>query len=183
MSDQDNIAKVKAGDRSAFAPLVVRYQGLVFSYLRRFGHDRETAQDLMQETFAKALTKLDTLRDPSAFKAWLMQIARNESMAAARKRKETATDWSAGESEALLARAQETMDQVDPAELADRHFDSKRLLEGMQKLPDKYRETLLLRFQGGLSYKEVADTMGITLENTKFRIHHGLKLLRAVLVT
>jgi RNA polymerase sigma-70 factor (ECF subfamily) len=183
VSDQENIAKVRAGDRSAFAPLVVRYQGLVFSYLRRFGHDRETARDLMQETFAKALTKLDSLRDPKAFKAWLMQIARNESMAAARKRKETAIDWSAGESEAILAQAQETLEQTDPAEIADRYFDAKRLLAGLQKIPEKYRETLLLRFQGGLTYKEVAATMGITLENTKFRIHHGLKLLRAVLVT
>lgn len=181
-SDAECIQRVKAGDRSAFGPLVERYQGLVFSYLRRLGHDREGAEDLLQESFAKALGSLDSLREVAAFKAWLLRIARNESLKLVKKRKEQATDFSAGESEALLAKAAEQLEGLDPSVLADRYFDAKNLVAGLEKLPTIYRETLLLRFQGGLSYKEVASALDITLENTKFRIHHGLKLLRGLLV-
>lgn len=182
-ADARCIEQVRAGDPSAFGPLVERYQGLVFTYLRRQGHDQETSRDLLQETFTRALTGLAKLRETAAFKAWLMRIAHNESMKLRRKRRETSTDFSAQESEALLARASEQLETVDPGEVVDRYFDSRRLVERMGRLPVIYRETLLLRFQGGLSYKEVAQTLEVSLETVKFRIHHGLKLLRALLVT
>jgi RNA polymerase sigma-70 factor (ECF subfamily) len=180
--DAECIEKVKAGETRAFGPLVERYQGLVFTFLRRQGHDSERARDLLQETFLKALSNLSSLREAGAFKAWLMRIARNESLRILKKNKESLTDFSAQESEALLSRAAEVLGQVDPAARVEQTFDARRLVDQLDRLPTIYRETLLLRFQGGLSYKDVARALDVSLETVKFRIHHGLKLLRALLI-
>lgn len=181
-AEEERIRKVQAGDLQAFGPIVERYQGLVFTYLRRQGMDSEGAADVLQETFAKALQGIGSLREPGAFKAWLLRIAHNELVKDARKRRDVVADLGAEESQALLARAQETLGQVDPAEVAGKYLDARRVLDRMDRLATIYRETLLLRFQGGLQYKEIAEVLGITVENAKFRVHHGLKLLRAMLV-
>ena len=60
---------------------------------------------------------------------------------------------------------------------------SAGIAAGAAALAKQTRAAETARFQGGLSYKEIAGALEITLENTKFRIHHGLKLLRALLVT
>lgn len=183
MKDEaEQVRRAAAGDRAAFGPLVEAYQGLVFTYFRRQGADAELARDLLQETFTRALGSIGSLREPAAFKGWLMRIATNELLKNVRRRRETVADFSGEESQRLLSEADETMADKDPGELARTRFDAARALVGMQKLPDIYRQTLLLRFQAGLSYKEIAGTLGITLENAKFRIHHGLKLLRALVV-
>lgn len=183
MTEAERIRKVQNGDLASFGPLVESYQGLVFTYLRRLGHDYDTALDLLQETFTKALSSISDLRETAAFKSWLMRIARNESIRLRRKSKESSFDFSEAEGEALLAKAQEVLETQDPSALATQTFEAQALVEGLSKIPEKYREILLLRFQGGLAYKEIARVLDISLENTKFRIHHGLKLLRARVLT
>ncbi len=183
MTDEERIRRVVAGDPSAFGPLVEANQGLVYGYLRRRGLDSDEAHDLMQETFLRAMNSLATLREPAAFKGWLMRIAHNELLKHVRGRKESAADLSSEESQALLARGSEALESMDPSEFAGKHLDAQRLLGGLDRLPAIYKESLLLRYQAGLAIKDVAQTLGITLENAKFRIHHGLKLLRAILVT
>lgn len=180
MTEEERIRRVAGGDKAAFGPLVEAYQGLVYSYLRRQGMDVDPAHDVLQETFTKAMGSLASLREPGAFKAWLLRIAHSELLKYLRKQKETAVDFSAEESKALLAKASEALEGNDPAEIAGRHLEAARVLQRMEKLPQIYRQTLFLRYQGGLPYKDVARVLGITVENAKFRVHHGLKLLRAL---
>ncbi|MBI3891913.1 MAG: hypothetical protein HY303_10340, partial [Candidatus Wallbacteria bacterium] len=66
-------------------------------------------------------------------------------------------------------------------ETVSRKFTVQRVEAGIARLPATYRAALVLRFYGKLPYKEIADSLGITLANVKFRIHHGGRMLRAIL--
>ena len=74
-SDQECIEAVLAGQRDAFADLVTRYQGLVFSVCRKLTGDATAAEDVAQETFLKAYRALAAYRQEAAFSTWLYQIA------------------------------------------------------------------------------------------------------------
>ena len=85
-SDGDIISRVLRGSRDDFGSLVTRYQGLIFTVIKKLVKDGRIAEELMQEAFIKAYRKLDSLKERNRFKAWLVQIATNESFRWLRKK-------------------------------------------------------------------------------------------------
>ena len=77
-SEQGLVLRARAGDQAAYGELVTRYQGRVRGWLRSLCGDFSAADDLAQETFLRAWTRLGDLRDPVRFGQWLMKIAYNE---------------------------------------------------------------------------------------------------------
>ncbi|MBI2945133.1 MAG: sigma-70 family RNA polymerase sigma factor [Candidatus Wallbacteria bacterium] len=170
------IARVKAGDTTAFEGLVTRYKGLVFSAVTRILADKDAAGDVMQEAFIKAYSALGKLEDTGAFKPWLLRIAANEAF---RYLKERRPELLADEPPA--AQQPWAPPGGSPEETLGRKLTVANVERAIAKLPPTYRAALILRFYGHLAYKEIADSLGITLANVKFRIHHGGRMLRAVL--
>ena len=156
-----------AARNNEFETVVRAYANDVFRYLYWLCRDRSVAEDLSQETFARAWAAWETQRDEKALKAWLFTIARNEH-ARMYERKRVDVDPEV-ELDTLVSKT-----ASDPG-LA---IDVRRAF-GM--LPDAYREPLLLQVLGGLSGAEIAATMNSTEEAVNMRLSRARKTLRTLL--
>jgi RNA polymerase sigma-70 factor (ECF subfamily) len=116
--------------------------------------------DLVQDIFLAAYLRIRELRDPGAFGGWIAAIARNR-----------ATDY------LRQAPRQEEL----PAEVAGGDpigAETLAVLDVVRKLPDAYRETLLMRLVEGMSGNEIAERTGLTPASVRVNLHRGMKLLR-----
>jgi len=154
--------------------LVAKYQGLVMSVLNRATKDREQAEDLAQETFLQAFRNLGNLRDVSQFKSWLMKIAQRAFLAYRRSPNAQSQDMTVS-SDALASDIPPDRAEEDQLELVMQSQELKTLVE---QLPDPYKTTLVLRFYNDLPLADVAKRQNINLPLVKYRVRHGLKLLR-----
>jgi RNA polymerase sigma-70 factor (ECF subfamily) len=121
---------------------------------------RRDVDDLVQDVFLTAFTRLKGLREPAAFGGWLATIARNR-----------ATDH--------LRRSHEQVELPDelPGGQAI-EADTLAVLDAVRKLPDAYRETLLMRLVEGMTGAEIADRAGLTEGSVRVNLHRGMALLR-----
>jgi RNA polymerase sigma-70 factor (ECF subfamily) len=124
--------------------------------------DRADVDDLVQDVFVTAIRRLDTLREAAAFPGWLASIARNRAIDHLR---------SAARSEVPL-----TEEAVAPSE--DRS-EALAVLAAVRRLPEAYRETLVLRLVEGMTGPEIASRTGLTPASVRVNLHRGMKLLRA----
>ncbi|MFZ5635712.1 MAG: RNA polymerase sigma factor [Pseudomonadota bacterium] len=141
-----------------FAPVL---HGILLSRMQQ-----ADADDLTQEVFETALRRLADLREPAAFPGWIVSIARRAAVDAARRRVPL------------------TGVEIDaPAEDADHaeRLDAERALTAIRRLPEAYRETLMLRLVEGLSGPEIADRTGLTAGSVRVNLHRGMSLLREAL--
>src|SRR5580765_2502402 len=155
----DTITAVAAGDRDAFSRLYADFSRLVHAILlgRVPGRD---VDDLVQDVFVTAYTRIRELREPAAFGGWIATIARNR-----------ATDY--------LRRSREQVELPDELPGGDPiEAETFALLEIVRKLPDAYRETLLMRLVEGMSGNEIAERSGLTPASVRVNLHRGMKLLR-----
>jgi RNA polymerase sigma-70 factor (ECF subfamily) len=153
------IRAVRAGDEGAFARLYADYSRMVHAIL--LGRvPRRDVDDLVQDVFISAYTRIRELREPAAFGGWLATIARNR-----------ATDYLRQSREQV-----ELPDELPGGEPIE--AETFALLEIVRKLPDAYRETLLMRLVEGMSGNEIAERTGLTPASVRVNLHRGMKLLR-----
>jgi len=135
--------------------------------------DWDRARDVVQDTFIK-LYKQDADLVRGKLKSWLYTVCRNRSIDVLRKENPMIT--SGGEAFENLNDS-----APDPSVVAadkERHAEVLRYLD---RLPDNQREVIRLKFQGDLSYKEIADVTGLSVSNVGFLIHTGIKRLRTLM--
>ena len=152
-----------AGDQEAFSRLYADYVRMVHAIvLARV--PREDVDDLVQDVFVLVYTRIRELRNPAAFGGWLAAIARNR-----------ATDHLRHKHEQIeLPRDVAGGDPIEAEAIA--------VLDVVRKLPDAYRETLLMRLVEGMSGAEIAERTGLTPASVRVNLHRGMKLLRDRLV-
>jgi RNA polymerase sigma-70 factor (ECF subfamily) len=153
------VRAVLAGDREGFARLYDLYAPLVHGILLARVPRAEVA-DLVQDIFLHAFKKLHTLRDESAFGAWIAMIARNRAVDFHRRSKETV----------------EINDEIRGSDAHD--SKAREILELIRGLPEAYRETLVLRLVEGMTGPEIAARTGLTAASVRVNLHRGMKLLR-----
>jgi RNA polymerase sigma-70 factor (ECF subfamily) len=159
LSEPALIEGVLAGNRDLFGRLYQSYAPLVHGVLLA-RMPRSEVEDMVQEIFLHALRKLHTLRDRAAFGPWIAMIARNRAMDFHRS-------------------SRETVELSD--DLRSRESDQSKaeeILAIICKLPDAYRETLVLRLVEGMSGPEIAARTGLTPASVRVNLHRGMKLLR-----
>lgn len=167
--DANLVARCVAGDAEAFAPLVERYQGPLFTVALRMVRDREDARDLAQGVFVKAFEKLSTFDPSYRFFSWLYRIAINECLNFRSRRKPQEAlgeDLAAGETPERHARAEEL---------------SRGIEEALMKLPIEYRVVLVLRHFVDLSYDEMSEVLLIPERTVKSRLYTARQMLAALL--
>lgn len=152
--------------KQRFEHVVRAYANDLFRYLYWLCHDRGLAEDLAQETFARAWAGWEDQRDEKAVKAWLFAIARNEH-ARTFERKRLDIDPEA-DLEAIVARG-----ATDPAMAID-------LRKAFGLLPAAFRDPLLLQVLGGFSSAEIAAASNVTEETINMRLSRARKALRAL---
>jgi RNA polymerase sigma-70 factor (ECF subfamily) len=162
--DPDGIvAAAREGDAEAFAALYGRYAPMVHGVLLA-RVPRTDVDDLVQDVFLTAWKRLDTLRDPAAFAGWLAMIARNR-----------ATDFH------RRAQPVEALDDDVGATNPGAEDEVRGVLETIRRLPEVYRETLVLRLVEGMTGPEIASRTGLTPGSVRVNLHRGMKLLREML--
>jgi RNA polymerase sigma-70 factor (ECF subfamily) len=190
-TDAELVAMVHARDERAVALAYDRHADVVYGALVRFVGDRETAQDVVQETFL-ALWQRGHLFDPEAgsLLGWLLGIARNKAIdrfRAARRRPQIVAPWprqdeptDRGPLAGGRIQADLPVDE-DPEASAAREWLRATVRTALSAMPDAERRVLQLAYDGGLSQSEIAARLGWPLGTVKTRTRRALAALREVL--
>jgi len=155
------VDETRAGDVASFGRLYELHAPLVHGILLA-RVPRPEVEDLVQDVFLTALTRLGALRDPASFGPWIAAITRNRANDFFRRRRP---------GEELPA------ELAAPARL-EGGLEASRALEAIRELPEAYRETLVLRLVEGMTGPEIAERTGLTPASVRVNLHRGLKLLR-----
>jgi RNA polymerase sigma-70 factor (ECF subfamily) len=177
-SDEQLLACFAAGRREALEELFRRYRTPAYRVAHRLlGHEAD-ALDAVQEGFVKALTHLDSFRGQSSFKTWLLRVVSNAALDLGRQRGRRETVSLPGN--ASDSDSSPTVPD-DPTRRLER-ADLRRILdEALAALPDAQRQTFVLHADAGLSYREVADVLGISIGTVMSRLYYARQKLRAFL--
>ena len=186
LPDADVVALAQQGRELAFRELIRRYERPVFSLVFRMVRDRETAEDLAQETFIKVLNHVDRYRPEFKFSSWLFKIANNVAIDHIRKRhlETVSMDGSphagtAAEVEAtsfdVSVHQESALDELESRELGS------AIEQAIAKLRPEYRSCIMLRHVEGRSYEEIAATLDLPLGTVKTYIHRARHELRRAL--
>lgn len=175
VSDDALMALAAQDDQAAYVSLVRRYERRIRSFCRLLLQDDVAAYDVAQDVFLKVWEKRREYRPNGRMKEYLFTIARHHCQSAARKR---------------TVRAWLGLDDVPEEQLQHAPAGSEALAEAqtmalvsaaLQRLPDKFRVPLALRFVEGMPYEEIAQVIGRTPSTARSRIFYGLKSLAAIL--
>ncbi len=169
---------LKTMKRTKFEKYVSRYKDLVYSQAFYFTGDSAEAQDITQEVLLKFWHHLESLSSKSA-KSWLIKVTRNLCIDHSRKRREIAmAQMNASENGKLERFELENVDDSPDPEVAMERIDlQERLRIAIGKLPEKIRETIILREIQGFTYEEIAEALDIPLNSVKVYLHRGRKSL------
>jgi RNA polymerase sigma-70 factor (ECF subfamily) len=186
LSDTEVVALAQQGKEAAYRELLTRYERPVFSLVFRMVRDRETAEDLSQETFIRVLNNLDRYSPEFKFSSWLFKIANNLTNDNLRRRRidtksiEGAPDAVTSESAKATSIAVVSQGESPLEELESRELGSA-IERAIGKLRPEYRACIMLRHVEDRSYEEIAEIVKLPLGTVKTYIHRARHELRAAL--
>jgi RNA polymerase sigma-70 factor (ECF subfamily) len=165
------VKRVQQGDRSAFDLLVIKYQHRILKLIMRYVRDPSEAMDVTQEAFLKAYRAAPSFRGDSAFYTWLYRIAintaKNHLVSTNRRASHFDLDLQDQEQYEVISKLQE----VDtPEGLALTEEIRELIQKTISELPEDLRTAILLREIEGMSYEEIAQTMGCPVGTVRSRI-------------
>lgn len=177
--DGQLLERSQAGERAALEELFRRYRGVAYRVAYRLLGNEADSLDAVQEAFIKVLTHLDGFEGRSSFKTWLLRVVSNAALDLGRqrgRRENVQRDDLPLETEPDASAATE-----DPGRELHR-ADLRRLLsEALAQLPLAQRRTFVLHVDGELSYREVAEVLGISIGTVMSRLYYARQKLRALL--
>ncbi|MGC4071393.1 MAG: sigma-70 family RNA polymerase sigma factor [Nibricoccus sp.] len=171
ISETHLVAASIAGDRSSFGSLVSRHQAAVSGVAYSICGDFAASEDLAQEAFVAAWKQLPELQEPSRFRAWVCGIARMLSLNYVRRRSRHQLDTPADTTTL-------TASDISPVESATSEEEKALLWRTLEKLPENYREPLVLFYREQKSITQVAAALELSEEVIKQRLSRGRVLLR-----
>ncbi len=178
------VDKARAGDRAAFGELVDIHKRLIFSICMSHLRNEDEAMDMVQDTFLKAFTKLDSFQPGSNFKAWLCRIAANGSIDRIRRKKTrrageiddrvmTTDELTEGKTPSMS-----TFGRLSPLKNAELRRLGDALLKALGTLPEAHRQCVLLCDVHGYSYAEISEQLGIPKGTVMSRLFYARKRLQ-----
>jgi RNA polymerase sigma-70 factor, ECF subfamily len=162
--------RLRKGEQAAADDLVSRYYERIYLFMRAVGHNRQTSEDLTQETFLRAWYHIGQLRDGKALNGWLFRIAGNVSKLYHRRHKDRPT--------VDLDSVEPPAGGVDGSKRAGEHEQMSCLHEAVARLPWKLRQAIVLHYMEQLTISEAAEAAGIRPGTLKSRLNRGLEALR-----
>jgi len=194
----DLFRRAQSGDRGAFGQIVLHFQDRLYNAVLRLVGDAEEARELTQETFAKALEKIESFRGESGPYTWLFRIAANLAISQLRKvqRHRTFSLDAGGPNGSRSARrdddqASSLLDRVamsrgtseSPDEVVERRERDQQVVAALGRLDAEYRAVLVMRDVEGFDYQQMADVLGLPLGTLKSRLFRARLALRDELRT
>jgi RNA polymerase sigma factor (sigma-70 family) len=170
-NDAELLDACRQGDRDAFGVLVARYQGLICSLAYSRTGSVAVSEEVAQETFLAAWLQIRSLREPEKLRAWLCGIVRNLASQAGRRlgRARAVPLEEVGEARSGAA---------DPEALAVSRQEEELVWEVLGRIPETYREPLVLFYRENESIESVAAMLGLSADAVKQRLSRGRAMLR-----
>jgi RNA polymerase sigma factor (sigma-70 family) len=172
------VVKAREGSQKAYADLMHRYKDSIYFMVLKMVNNKEDANDLTVETFAKAFEKLDKYQPEYAFSTWLFRVATNNCIDFIRKKKLNTmsihgmTDED-GDDKTLQIKA----DVLNPEETSIKKQQTEGLKSLIENLPVRYRNLITLRYFDELSYEEIAQQLDLPLGTVKAQLFRARFLL------
>jgi RNA polymerase sigma-70 factor (ECF subfamily) len=172
-SDERLAVLSEQGNQEAVSELVRRHSPGLYGFIQRYRPDRDDADDLLQETWIRALANLDKFDPNKRFSTWLFQIALNLCRDLARRDQ---ARWRVrkGMQESQRGRTGATVEEK---------VDAMKAARTIETLPPQQKEVLLLRYYQGFSEGEASEILGCPRGTVKSRLHQAVKTLRVKLGT
>ncbi len=166
LADAPDEALLRAGDAAALAR---KYYGPVYGLARRLLRDPADARDAAQETFVRALAHLQEFEPGRSFRNWLFAIAANHVRDLLRRRRQLPLD----------AKTEESIPELSlPDARLQREENRGRLLAAVDRLPFDLKIVVTFHFQQELSYPEIGQVLGISVNAVRIRLYRALAALR-----
>lgn len=178
LTDEQLVKAYSNGDNKAFDVLLSRHQGKLFSYIMQIVKNKDLANDIFQETFVKAIMTIKQGRyvESGRFIAWLTRIAHNLIIDYYRQEKVENTTSTDEDGCDLLNRRDLTDGNVED-DMVSMQIDAD-LRRLVMALPDPQREVLVMRFYRNMSFKEIADATGVSINTALGRMRYAIINLR-----
>ncbi|MEI7685120.1 MAG: RNA polymerase sigma factor [Planctomycetota bacterium] len=179
-SDEQLLVRSAAGERSALEELFRRYRQIAFRVAFRLLNNEADALDAVQDGFVKALIHLPRFQGRSSFKTWLLRVVSNASLDLGRQRGRR----DAVSMDSLRGHGQDSFEPLEtPVPERDLELlDLRRQLNAaLALLPPAQRQTFVLHAEAELSYREIADTLGISIGTVMSRLFYARQRLRAIM--
>lgn len=179
LTDEELAISYVRGNNRAFDELLSRNQSKLFSYILFVVRDEDKANDLFQETFVNVITKLHQGRyvDSGKFGAWIMRIAHNVIMDWYREQRSRNLIEPTDENDLSNLSGNEILD----SNVENRYVNDQIMVDVknmMNMLPPTQREVVFMRFYQDLSFKEIAETTGVSINTSLGRMRYAILNLR-----
>ena len=178
-TDAEMVAAVLKGDQELYGELVKRYQGRLVNYLYRILHSVQEAEDLAQEVFFKLYQALDRYDPKYKFSTWLFRVSQNAAIDRIRKRRLQLVSMDrTGDPDGGMGTWE--FPSGDPSPYGDlRNVErGKAIQSAIDRLPWDYRELIVLRHFGELSYDEIAKLKEMPLGTVKNKLFRGRQMMK-----
>lgn len=168
LNNNDIIAGCVKKDRNAQKSLYEKYAAKMFGFCLRYSNSRADAQDLLQDGFIKVFDSIATLKEASQLEGWMSRIFINLAMSKFRKS-------SRGP---VMVEVMDVLDDSEEVSIDDEPMEVNELLNCLMALPEKYRVVLNLYAIDKLSHKEISETVGISIANSKSLLFRARVMLK-----
>lgn len=180
LTDEQLVAAYATGSNEAFDTLLNRHSTRLFTYILHIVKDNALADDIFQETFVKAITTIKQGRynENGKFYAWITRIAHNLIIDNFRQEKSENTFSADNDEVDILNRRELADDNIEDIMIQDQiHTDVRRIMES---LPDSQREVLDMRFFRDMSFKEIAEATGVSINTALGRMRYAVLNMRRI---
>lgn len=180
LTDEQLVAAYAKGDNEAFDTLLGRHSDRVYAYIQHIVKDSALADDIFQETFVKAITTIKQGRynETGKFAAWITRIAHNLVIDSFRQEKSENT-FSADTDDVDIFNRRDLADGTIEDTLINEQIqtDVRRIMEA---LPESQREVLEMRFYRDMSFKEIAEATGVSINTALGRMRYAVLNMRRI---
>ena len=180
ITDDKLVASYAKGNNEAFDILLKRHQDKVFNYIFKIVKNEDIANDIFQDTFVKAIMTIKQGRytENGKFPAWISRIAHNLIIDYYRQEKSENMQSCDVEEVDILNKKELSEETIEDAIITDQiHSDVKHLVK---ILPDLQREVLLMRYYKNMSFKEIADATGVSINTALGRMRYAILNMRRI---
>jgi RNA polymerase sigma-70 factor (ECF subfamily) len=176
--ERELVERCLKGDQSSFAEMVRRFQNMVFNLAYNFLGNPQEAEDLSQEVFLKVFRSLNSFRSDSTLKTWIYRITTNMAFNRIkwlrRRGRNRQISIDSNPSEELPPMSDSLADDAPGPERKARSVEIRiRLMAALDALSDEQKAVVILRDVEGMSYEEIAETLGINIGTVKSRLARG----------
>ena len=174
LTDEEILLQFKepASKEKAFRNLLNTYQERLYYHVRRYVHNHEDANDILQNTCIKVWNAIDNFRGESGLYTWLYRVAGNEAITFLNKNKKR----NEVDIEQTTANYRSAADTIDGDEM------TLKLKHAIAKLPDKQKQVFIMRYYDELPYEKIAEISETSVGALKASYHHAVKKIEELLI-